>query len=92
MCLENPGPWLALIHGDPCPDNAVIVGNGVRLIDYESARPAHALIDGIYLRMGFPTCWCAGQIPSSVVERIESVYRTEIGKSIPIALDARAFR
>jgi hypothetical protein len=51
--LSDPGPWLTLIHGDPCPDNALLVDQRIRLIDYEFARPSHALLDGIYWRMGF---------------------------------------
>src|SRR5262245_2483855 len=31
--LSDPGPWLALIHGDPCPDNSLLVGEHIRLID-----------------------------------------------------------
>ena len=31
--LADPGPWQALIHGDPCPDNVLIVDDDVRLID-----------------------------------------------------------
>jgi hypothetical protein len=44
--LSDPGPWQSLVHGDPCPDNALIVGNSIRLIDYEFAQPSHALLDG----------------------------------------------
>jgi len=24
--LRDPGPWLTLIHGDPCPDKSLLVG------------------------------------------------------------------
>ena len=72
---RDPGPWQCLVHGDPCPDNALIVGGSVRLIDYEHARPSHALLDGIYWQIGFPTCWCAGRVPADVARRIADVYR-----------------
>jgi hypothetical protein len=90
--LIDPGPWLTLIHGDPCPDNSLLVDERVRLIDYEFARPSHALLDGIYWRIGFPTCWCAGRIPADVATRVDAVYRTELGNSIPLALDDTAYR
>jgi hypothetical protein len=90
--LMDPGPWLALTHGDPCPDNSLLVDERVRLIDYEFARPSHALLDGIYWRMGFPTCWCAGRTPADVAVRIDAAYRMELGTSIPLALDDRAYR
>lgn len=90
--LSDPGPWQSLIHGDPCPDNAMIVSGSMRLIDYEFARPSHALLDGIYWRIGFPTCWCAGRIPAEVATRIDDVYRAEIGRAMPLALDDAAYR
>lgn len=90
--LTNPGPWLTLIHGDPCPDNSLLVGERICLIDYEFSRPSHALLDGIYWRIGFPTCWCAGRIPADTTVRVDAVYRTELGNSIPLALDDAAYR
>ena len=69
-----------------------MVADGVHLIDYEFARPSHALLDAIYWRIGFPTCWCAGRVPPEVARRIETVYREEIGKTIPLALDDKAYR
>ena len=90
--LREPGPWLSLVHGDPCPDNVLLVEGRVRLIDYEWARPAHALLDGIYWRMGFPTCWCAGHVPPEVAARLDAVYRRELGRALPLALDDDAFR
>jgi hypothetical protein len=90
--LSDPGPWLTLVHGDPCPDNSLVVDGNVRLIDYEFARPSHALLDGVYWRMGFPTCWCAGRIPTEVAFSVEAIYRAELGNAIPLALDDRAYR
>jgi hypothetical protein len=90
--LRDPGPWLSLVHGDPCPDNALIVEGHVHLIDYEWARPAHALLDGVYWRIGFPTCWCAGRTPPDVAARIDAVYRQALGRAIPLALDDKAFQ
>jgi Phosphotransferase enzyme family len=89
--LSDPGAWLALIHGDTCPDNALFVADQVRLIDYEFAKPSHALLDAIYWRIGFPTCWCAGRIPREIASRVEAVYRAEIGKTMPLARDDNAY-
>jgi hypothetical protein len=77
--LDQPGIWLGLVHGDPCPDNALLRGDRVHLIDYEFAEPGHVLLDAAYWRVGFPTCWCAGRIPDSVAARAEAVYRAELG-------------
>jgi hypothetical protein len=92
MRLSDPGPWQCLTHGDPCPDNALIVDGSMRLIDYEHARPSHALLDGIYWQIGFPTCWCAGRLPADVASRIADVYRAEIAPAMPLALDDAAYR
>jgi hypothetical protein len=89
--LGNPGPWLSLVHGDPCPDNSLLVEGRIRLIDYEWARPSHALLDGIYWRLGFPTCWCAGRIPTDVAARLDTAYRMELGHSVPLARDDIAY-
>jgi hypothetical protein len=90
--LIDPGPWLTLTHGDPCPDNSLLVDNEIRLIDFEFARPSHALLDGIYWKFGFPTCWCAGRVPVDVGGRIEAAYRAELANSIPLALDDTTYR
>jgi hypothetical protein len=90
--LIDPGPWSTLVHGDPCPDNSLLLDDSIRLIDYEFARPSHALLDGAYWRIGFPTCWCAGRIPAEVIARVEAIYRAELGRSIPLALDDTAYR
>jgi hypothetical protein len=90
--LGDPGPWLSLVHGDPCPDNALLLGGRIRLIDYEWARPSHALLDGLSWRMGFPTCWCAGRTPADVAARVDAVYRAELGRAIPSALDDAAYQ
>lgn len=85
----EPGPFLALVHRDPCPDNVLYVGGTARLIDFEFSRYAHALLDISYLRMGFPTCWCAGRLPEDLVERLEARYRRQIGAACLAATDER---
>lgn len=89
--IENPGPFLSYIHGDPCPDNASWNGEELRLIDFEFGGFGHALLDGTYGRMLFPTCWCANSLPSGVVSRMEAVYRAELAKRCPEAQDDRVF-
>ena len=91
--LRQPGCWQALVHGDPCPDNVVLTADGrAVLIDFEFARPGHALFDAAYWRMGFPTCWCAGTVPPEVRRRIDLAYRASIADAIPEARDDSAFR
>jgi Phosphotransferase enzyme family len=90
--LEQPGPWLSLVHGDPCPDNALLVDGRVRLVDFEFARPGHALLDATYWRFGFPTCWCAGRVPAAVAANADAAYRAEAGSVIGEALNDTSYR
>jgi hypothetical protein len=61
------------------------------LIDFEYPRPGHALLDAAYWRMGFPTCWCAGQVPGGVRARVETAYRRAVASAVPAALDDARF-
>jgi hypothetical protein len=69
-----------------------MVDGAIRLIDYEFARPSHALLDGIYWRIGFPTCWCAGRVPADVAQRIDNIYRAELAATLPLVRDEAAYR
>jgi Phosphotransferase enzyme family len=90
--LRSPGPWLVLRHGDPCPDNVLHCGNRAQLVDFEFSRPGHALLDGLYWRLGFPNCWCAGRSPRNVADRVENAYRRSIAAAIPVACDDKVYR
>lgn len=89
--LAHPGPFLAYIHGDACPDNVFYEGGRLRLIDFELGRFGHALRDGVYGRMQFPTCWCANRLPAAVVHGMERSYRAELARGCPAAQDDRSF-
>jgi hypothetical protein len=89
--ISDPGPWLALVHGDGCPDNVLLAENKAWLLDFEFSAPGHALLDAVYWRIGFPTCWCAGATPENVADRIEAAYRRELASVVPEAADDRAF-
>ena len=82
--LVAPGPWTVLMHGDPCPDNALRMSDGrAALLDFEFARPGHALFDATWWHMGFPSCWCAGALPASLVTRADERYRAALVDAIP---------
>ena len=89
--IENPGPFFSYIHGDPCPDNMSWSGEALRLIDFEFGGFGHALMDGAYGRMLFPTCWCANRLPTDLVSRMESTYRRQLVGGCPEAEDDRVF-
>ncbi|MBD2102322.1 phosphotransferase [Leptolyngbya sp. FACHB-261] len=89
--ITNPGPFLAYVHADPCPDNEFDTGEELRLIDFEFGHFGHALIDAAYPRMIFPTCWCAGRLPHSIISQMETLYRTELSRGCPEAQDDSLF-
>jgi hypothetical protein len=64
-----------LLHGDPCPDNAVATDEGFRFVDLEGAQRGPGVLELAYLRIGFPTCWCVKAFPAPQVTAAESAYR-----------------
>lgn len=87
--ILSPGPFTVLTHGDICPDNVFDHEENyeLQLIDFEWAIVGNALLDGTYLRMSMPTCWCAKAIPKEVIDSLELIYREEIIRTIPEAKD-----
>src|SRR4029077_17347865 len=53
--LNAPGQH-ALLHGDPCPDNAVRTAGGMVFVDLEQASLGDGCAELAYLRIGFPPC------------------------------------
>ncbi|MCI0660105.1 MAG: aminoglycoside phosphotransferase family protein [Acidobacteria bacterium] len=89
--LREPGPFLAYLHHDPCPDNCLIDDDGLKLIDFEFGGYGHALSDGIYGRIHFPTCWCVNRLAAQIPPRMEAAYRAELIKGCPEAADDERF-
>ena len=91
--MVEPGPFLTYTHADACPDNSLLVDQRICLIDYEFGSFRHALLDGVYGWIRFPTCWCVRDIPQAVMVAMETAYRRELTKGCPVAADdARYFR
>ncbi len=78
-----------LLHGDICPDNVYFQSSDMKMIDFEYGDMGHALIDGVYLRMSMPSCWCSKTLPINIVTKMESIYRAELKKKISAAADMR---
>ncbi len=89
--LHNPGPFLAYTHGDACPDNCLRIGGTVRLFDFEGGYLRHALIDGVFGRLHFPSCWCVGRLPTPIPPRLEEAYRAALTQGCPVAADDTLF-
>jgi tRNA A-37 threonylcarbamoyl transferase component Bud32 len=67
-------PGHALLHGDPCPGNDLHTSRGVRFIDFEQAALGNGLMELVYLRIGFPTCWCVTAPPQPLLDAAEAAY------------------
>ncbi len=70
----GPAGHHSLLHGDPCPDNDLHTGDGVRFVDFEQASLGNGLVELAYLRIGFPTCWCATAVPPGLRAEAEAAY------------------
>lgn len=90
--LKKPGPFLAYAHGDPCPGNAKWIGSELRWFDFEGGGYRHALIDGVYGRMHFPSCWCVNRLPDPIWLEMESKYRAALAKNCSAARDDKQYQ
>lgn len=67
-----------LVHGDPCPDNVVVAGGRLRLLDFERTTPGHVALDAGYLEAPFPSCWCFARLPPEVVTAARAAHRAAL--------------
>jgi hypothetical protein len=81
--VSLPGPFLTYIHADPCPDNLFDMGDCYRFIDFEWGHFGHALLDAVYPRMMWPSCWCASRLPDEMITSMENSYRAELIQGCP---------
>ena len=51
----------------------------------------NVLIDAVYGRMTFPTCWCANRLPADLIGRLESDYRQRLAQRHAAAQDDSLF-
>jgi len=74
VCARIAHSGHALLHGDPCPGNDLHTGGGVRFVDLEQAAFGNGLTELAYLRIGFPTCWCVTDTPTTLRRHAEEAY------------------
>lgn len=68
----------AFSPADLCPDNNLITGKGVRFLDFEGGGMRDVLLDAAYLRVPFPSCWCAFELPPGMSEAMLAAWRAEV--------------
>jgi DNA-binding transcriptional ArsR family regulator len=85
--LTGSASWPTSTHGDPCPDNnAVTTGGDLVHFDFEFARARPAMIDGAYLTVPFPPCWCVNASPPAAHLPAASVHRPRPPRRCPARL------
>jgi hypothetical protein len=89
--LNAPGPFLALSQGDAESNNILVHESGpaeARLIDFESAGYAHALIDAVCLHVPGPG-WISVGDPGAA--GLADQYRRALARGVPEAQDDRRY-
>jgi hypothetical protein len=89
--LNAPGPFLALSHGDAESNNILVRESGpadARLIDFEAAGYAHALIDAVCLHVPGPG-WISVGDPGAA--GLADQYRGALARGVPEAQDDRRY-
>ncbi len=91
--LSQPGDFTAFTHGDPVFSNIINHQGHWRLIDFEAARLRHALYEGAYIRMLFPTSGLlyVQRIPESIWRQAEAAYRATLSEFLPAAKDTSRY-
>jgi Ser/Thr protein kinase RdoA (MazF antagonist) len=72
------GTVAGLVHGDPCPDNVVVVDGRCRLLDFERSSWGSIVLDAAYLIAPFPSCWCFAGLPAGVAGAALAAYRSRL--------------
>jgi hypothetical protein len=63
---------------DLCPDNNLITSRGVRFLDFEGGCVRNIMLDAAYLRVPFPSCWCAFALPAGMTDAMFAAWRAEV--------------
>jgi hypothetical protein len=82
----------ALTPSDTCPDNNVLVGDRLVLLDFEDAQWRHIAWDVAYLRVPWPSCWCAWTLPDHVADAAVAAYRAGAAVRFPEVADEQFAR
>lgn len=81
----------AFSHGDLTPDNAILTGDGVRFVDFETAGFRHVGLDAACLRLPFPQYRRWAVLPAGTLAAMDSAYRARLVDGCAAAGDDRAY-
>ena len=75
--------YRAFSPSNACPDNTMVTSRGVRFVDFEAGCVRDVALDAAYLRVPFPSCWCAYGLPVGMSEAMIAAWRAEVGSVWP---------
>jgi hypothetical protein len=75
--------YRAFSPSNACPDNTMVTSRGVRFLDFEAGCVRDVALDAAYLRVPFPSCWCAYALPVGMSEAMIAAWRAEVGSVWP---------
>jgi aminoglycoside phosphotransferase (APT) family kinase protein len=64
----------SFVHGDMCPDNVRLSGDGTHIFDFELSGIGSPALDAAYLLAPFPSCWCFASMPQSLSATAMNAY------------------
>jgi len=68
----------SLSAADMCPDNNLLTDAGLALLDFEWALWRPIAWDAAYLRVPWPTCWCAWSLDAAASDAALARWRTAV--------------
>lgn len=77
-----------LTAADTCPDNNLLAGDQLTLLDFEGAQWRHIAWYVAYLTVPWPTCWCSWRLPADATEQALDAYAVLAGPSFAGVADA----
>jgi hypothetical protein len=75
--------YRAFSPANACPDNTMVTSRGVRFLDFAAGCVRDVALDAAFLRVPFPSCWCAYALPVGMSEAMIAAWRAEVGSVWP---------
>jgi hypothetical protein len=73
----------SLSAADMCPDNNLVTDAGLALLDFEWALWRPIAWDAAYLRVPWPTCWCAWSLDAATAHASLERWRDAVSETWP---------
>ncbi|MGO4600207.1 hypothetical protein [Terrabacter sp. 2RAF25] len=74
---------VSLSAADMCPDNNFVTDAGLALLDFEWALWRPIAWDAAYLRVPWPTCWCAWSLDAAAAQAALERWRESVARTWP---------